>query len=164
MCRLHIDLQVVHAPHIPPPPHTHRASTGGTQGVDAVKAELAALRDDLAAVDAELRATEDAIDGLKKEKELQSGGEVKELTAQSDALSKSLVQHTSEWNVKKKALQKERNNLKQVQGVGGRVGGVSFLLWGEVEEEEEGKEGDRQALKTLYVHMYTLHDGKSIMT
>lgn len=93
----------------------NRASRGGTGGVDAVRAELATVKEDLAAVEAAISDVDDAIAGLKKEKELQAGGEVKELQAQYDALSCKLVQETSEWNVKQKALKKERVNLQQVR-------------------------------------------------
>lgn len=79
-------------------------------------------------MEAELGELDDAIEGLKKEKELQSGGEVKELQEQYDLLSRQLVHVTSQWNVKQKALKKERTNLQQVLcGVLERVCGCSPL-------------------------------------
>lgn len=95
-----------------------RASRGGPGGVDVVRAEVDAVREDFAAVEADIKDVDDAIEGLKKEKELQAGGEVKELQAQYDALSRSLVHETSQWNVKQKALKKERGNLQTVRDNG----------------------------------------------
>lgn len=79
----------------------------GEADIRAVDAEIAALDATCAAVEGDLREKEDYITGLQTEKELQSGGEVKELIAKADDLAKKLVKDNSACNNKQELLQAE---------------------------------------------------------
>ena len=51
----------------------------------------------------------------QSEKELQSGGEIKELVDVADSLSKRLVKDTTAWTNKKEILQADQIACQQVQ-------------------------------------------------
>lgn len=75
--------------------HTHTYIHSLTEDgvLDDVRAEAAAASDRLAAVSAQVADCDDNMSGLQREKELQqaAGGELAELTASSDELSKTCV-------------------------------------------------------------------------
>ncbi|PRW61562.1 structural maintenance of chromosomes 2-1 isoform A [Chlorella sorokiniana] len=86
----------------------------GEAEVRGVQDEMHNLDAQAAHLDLEIREKEDDIKGLQTEKELQSGGEVKELQAKVDELSKDLVKDTSSWNNKKEELAAEQANCEQL--------------------------------------------------
>lgn len=62
-----------------------------------------------------LRECDDEIQGLETEKQLQSSGEVRELTAEIDGVSKRLVKETAAWNHEKEALAGEEAELDRLR-------------------------------------------------
>ncbi|PSC74142.1 structural maintenance of chromosomes 2-1-like [Micractinium conductrix] len=69
-----------------------------------------------AALDLDIREVEDRIEGLQTEKELQSGGEIKELQAEVDEISKRVVKDTSSWTNKKELVEAEQATCEQLAG------------------------------------------------
>lgn len=65
-----------------------RLQQNGEQDVQQVQNDLSDLEAQYAALDLKIREKQDEIEGLKTEKELQSSGEVKELQAEVDDISK----------------------------------------------------------------------------
>lgn len=68
-----------------------------------------------AALQQALKDRDDDIAGLQTEKDLQSSGEVRELTAAVDALSKRLVTETSTWKHAKESLAQEQGELARLE-------------------------------------------------
>ncbi|KAL4421732.1 hypothetical protein ABPG77_002348 [Micractinium sp. CCAP 211/92] len=91
-----------------------RLQQNGEQEVRAAQNELSDLDAQAAALDLDIREKGDQIEGLRTEKELQSGGEVKELTAEVDEISKRVVKDTSSWNNKKELLEAEHASCEQL--------------------------------------------------
>lgn len=100
----------------------------GAEKVREVEATISDLAAQEAALELEIREKEDEVQGLQTEKELQSGGEVKELAALVDDISKRLVKDTSSWENKRELLDVEAGNARQ-------------LAAGLAELDEEGLQG-----------------------
>ncbi len=88
----------------------------GEADVARAAAGVAELEAAGAALEAELRERDDEVAGLQTEKELQSGGEAKELAEAVDEIAKRLVKDTSAWANKKEALEGERASVAALAG------------------------------------------------
>ena len=73
---------------LPLPPPLRRLQHNGEAEVRSVQDAMSDIDAAAAALDLEEREATDAIAGLQTEKELQSGGEVKELQAEVDEIAK----------------------------------------------------------------------------
>lgn len=80
-------------------------------GLEAQLRELSLQKD---AVSAEIRDKESQIKDLQTEKEIQAGGEIKELQKEADGLLMALTKDTATWKNKKEALEGEQASLKQL--------------------------------------------------
>jgi structural maintenance of chromosome 2 len=96
-------------------------STGESE-IQQTDKRIADMDAELSALQAEIIAKSDEVTALQTEKELQTGGEVKELMKKVDDLSKQLVKDTSGWSNKKDLLQAEQASrdslVKQLADLG----------------------------------------------
>ncbi|KAL6776822.1 SMC2 [Auxenochlorella protothecoides x Auxenochlorella symbiontica] len=92
-----------------------RSQKRGQADIDALIADMKELEAKGAALQQALKDRDDDIAGLQTEKDLQSSGEVRELTAAVDALSKRLVTETSTWKHAKESLAQEQGELARLE-------------------------------------------------
>ena len=81
----------------------------------AVQARITALGSTCALLEADVGAAADRITVLASEKQAQEAGEVKQLAAATDELSKQLVKETASWTHKKDALKAEQQSQAKLK-------------------------------------------------
>eukprot|EP00884_Botryococcus_braunii_P016555 jgi/Botrbrau1/3583/Bobra.0078s0035.1 len=92
-----------------------RLQQQGDEEVKSVQSRIDELGQQAASLEEDLKDKDEEIRSLQTELELQSGGEVKELTQTVDSLAKQLVKETTAWTNKKESVTWEENNTKQLR-------------------------------------------------
>jgi vacuolar-type H+-ATPase subunit I/STV1 len=93
-------------------------------------AQALGLEHEIADVEQLIKEKDSEIESLQTEKELQAGGEIKELSADVDELGKAIVKMESELKSKKDGLKSERKTLEQVSGWNRAQDEVGRRVWG----------------------------------
>ncbi|KAL0051178.1 hypothetical protein WJX82_003135 [Trebouxia sp. C0006] len=92
-----------------------RLRDDGQGEIESVKAKLEEGGEAHASLEEEMKSRDADIRTLQTEKELQSGGEVKELADTADKLSKRLVKDTTAWTNKKENLEADQAACQQIE-------------------------------------------------
>ncbi|KAK9829006.1 hypothetical protein WJX72_003368 [[Myrmecia] bisecta] len=92
-----------------------RSQSSGSADMSSIGARIEDLTGQHAELAQEIQDKEGEIQSLQTEKELQAGGEVKELAETADSLSKKLVKDTTSLKNKQETVEGERAACRQIQ-------------------------------------------------
>lgn len=107
-------------------------------------AQVEELGGDAAALEEGIKEKDSEIESLETEKELQAGGEMKEVAAEADELSKAIVKMESDLKSKRDGLKGEEASLKQVRASVEELDDAKFAA-----REEEARGAREQAAAAL---------------